>query len=431
MKIALINHGCAKNLVDSELMLGILAEKGYNITLDDKEADILIINTCSFIHDAEKESVQSIMNAIQENKKIIVTGCLPQKYKKELQELLPEIKAFLGTTQYHKIADVIENIEKETFYEVEENPTYKYDENIERQQITVGSSSYIKIADGCNFKCGYCIIPQLRGSIQSRKIEDIVKEANYLADKGVSEIVLIAQDTTSYGVDLYKKPMLAKLLQELNKIKKINWIRIMYTYPSMITDELIDVIAKSEKVVKYIDIPLQHSHPEILKLMNRPVFDYEELINKLRTKIPDIAIRTTFITGYPQENEKHFEHLKKFIQKMKFDKVGIFTYSKEKNTYAYNLKPQIKASIKKQRKNELMKIQQKISLEINKKLIGKQIDCIIEAILQDGKVIARSYKDAPEVDGLVYIDTKELLTPGDIEKVTIVDCNEYDLFGVI
>ena len=432
IKIALINHGCAKNLVDSELMLGILAQNGYDITLDDEKADIVIINTCSFIHDAEKESVHSIIDMVNKGKKIIITGCLPQKYKEELKKAVPEAAAMIGTSEIAKIAGVVKEItgnSSKYICEISDNPVFKYPETAQRQQITVGASSYIKIADGCNYKCGYCVIPQLRGPYSSRPIENIVEEAKMLTQKGVSEIVLIAQDTTGYGIDLYKKPSLAELLKELNKIDDLDWIRVMYTYPSMFDDELIDTFASCEKVVKYVDIPLQHSHPEMLRAMKRPVMDYRRFIEKLRRKVPDVAIRTTFIVGYPGETEEMFEDLYEFTKWAKFDKMGAFEFSREKNTYAYSLPEQIPAKIKKQRRNRLMKLQKQISKQINETFIGKQISCIIESVTSDGQVIARSYRDAPEVDGLVYIRTDEIPVPGDIETVTIIGCDDYDLYG--
>lgn len=433
LKIALINHGCAKNLVDAELMLGLLAQSGYNITLNEDEADLIIVNTCSFIQDAEKESVQSILNLVYAGKKVIITGCLPQKHKDELKKAIPETVAMLGTTDYQKIIEVIKEYEKSGNYQqiISEKPKYIYDETISRQQITVGASSYIKIADGCNFECGYCIIPQLRGKYSSRKIEDIVKEAEQMAEKGVSEICLIAQDTTSYGIDLYGETKLADLLKELNKIEKLNWIRILYTYPSMFNDELIETIAKLDKVVKYLDIPLQHANANVLKNMRRPKMDYKAFISKLRDKIPDLALRTTLIVGYPQETEEQFEELYEFVKEMKFDKLGVFTYSKEPNTYSYDLDGQIDEEIKEQRKDKIMKLQSEISLNINQSMIGKKIPCIIEALTQDGMVIARTYKDAPEIDGLCYIKTDLPLVPGDIETVEIIDADEYDLWGVI
>lgn len=447
MKIALINHGCSKNLVDSELMLGLLAKKGYEITLDDTQANIVIVNTCSFIHDAEEESVRSILSMIEAGKKVIVTGCLPQKHKEKLKEAIPEVVAMLGTTDFNKIVDVVEKIKgcindsgdettstciakSEFISNISQKPEYVYPENIDRQQITVGASSYIKIADGCNYRCGYCIIPQLRGSYSSRKIEHIVDEAKHLSNKGVSEIVLVAQDTTSYGIDVYGKPMLVELLDKLNKVDNISWIRIMYAYPTMLNDELIKKIASSEKIVKYVDIPLQHSHEDILNAMRRPAFDYGDLVSNIRSKIPDVAIRTAFIVGYPGETDAHFEHLYNFVEKMRFDKMGVFKYSREQNTISYDMKNQVSEKIKKQRYDDLMKLQQNISREINSTLVGKTLPCIIENINSDGLIIARSQRDAAEIDGLVYIDTKKPFVPGDIENVLIKAYDEYDLYGV-
>ena len=433
MKIALLNHGCAKNLVDSELMLGLLADKGHSITLDDNDADIVVVNTCSFIHDAEKESVQSILQMIKDGKKVIVTGCLPQKYKGELKKAIPEIAGMVGTSDIKEIVDVVDNVANKKNYvsKVSEKPEYIYPENVERQQITVGSSSYIKIADGCNYHCGYCIIPQLRGQYKSRTIENILSEAKELVKKGVTEIVLIAQDTTSYGIDLYKKHALPELLEKLNEIEGLGWIRIMYAYPSQITDELIDAIAKLEKVAKYIDLPLQHSNPQILEAMRRPVMDYEKLIKKIRLKIPDVAIRTAFIVGYPGETEEQFEELYEFVKRVRFEKMGVFEYSREKNTISYSMEHQIPAKIKKQRRNKLMKLQQKISKEVNENYVGKVIPCIVEGYTDDGLIILRSQHDAPEIDGMVYATSESSIVPGDIENVFIERADEYDLYGIL
>lgn len=432
-KIALISHGCAKNLVDSELMLGTLAQNGYEITLNEDESDIVIINTCSFIHDAEKESVDSILEMINKGKKVIIAGCLAQKHGDELKKAIPEISGMIGATDFGKIVDVIKSIEngEEYVQEVNETPEYNYPETIKRQQITVGSSSYIKIADGCNYRCGYCIIPYLRGDYRSRKMENIIDEAKSLVKKGVTEIILIAQDTTGYGIDIYKKPMLPELLRELNKIEGLGWIRIMYAYPTQMKDDLLDAIAECDKVVKYIDIPLQHSHPDMLKRMNRPAFDYREMIENIRKRIPNVAIRTAFIVGYPGETEEEFEHLYKFIKDMKFNKLGVFEYSREKGTPSYNMKPQISKKVMKERRNKLMELQQGISKSINESFIGKTMPCIIESFTDEGYVVARTQNDAPEVDGVVYIKTDEPLVPGDIENVKIVDCDEYDLIGEV
>ncbi len=433
-KIAIIHHGCAKNLVDTELMLGALQNKGYSLTMDytENDVDFVIINTCSFIFDAEKESVSSIFDVISAGKKVIITGCLPQKHNAELKKLIPEAIGFIGTSDVDKIVELIENYKnkKDTFL-VSENPVCKYPENIDRVHITVGSSAYIKIAEGCNYSCGYCVIPKLRGPYVSRPVESIVKEAKKLADDGVSEIILIAQDTSGYGIDLYKKPMLAKLLAELNKIENLSWIRVLYTYPTNFNDELIEAFAKLDKVVKYVDIPLQHSHPEILAAMRRPPLDGLKFIEKLRKKIKGVCIRTTLITGYPTETEEHFNNLYNFVEKAKFDRLGVFEFSKEKGTYAYTLRPQIPARVKKSRKNKILKLQKAISNSINKGLVGSSIPCIVEQIREDGLVVLRSYKDAPDVDGLVYIKTDKVLVPGDIWDVKITDFSDYDLFGEI
>ena len=416
-------------------MLGLLAEKGYEITLDDKDADVVIVNTCSFIHDAEQESVQSILQMVDDGKKVIVTGCLPQKHKEELKEAIPEVCAMIGTSDIKEIVSVVEQVlnkqNDEYVAKISEKPEYIYPENVKRQQITVGASSYVKIADGCNYHCGYCIIPQLRGAYHSRTIEDVVAEVKDLVSKGVTEVVLIAQDTTSYGIDIYGKPSLAKLLEELNKIDGLGWIRIMYAYPTQVTDELIDAMAKLDKVVKYLDLPLQHYDKEVLKAMRRPEFDYAVLIKKLRDKIPNIAIRTAFIVGYPGETDEQFKKLYQFIKDMRFDKLGVFEYSREKNTVSYSMEHQVPKKVKHKRFQELMALQQQISFEINQTYIGKLLPCIVEGFTDEGVVIMRSQHDAPEIDGLVYAKSDRNVVPGDIENVLIDGADEYDLFGKI
>ncbi len=433
MKISLINHGCAKNLVDAELMLGMLAKKGYTITLDETDADIVIVNTCSFIHDAEKESVQSILQMIDEGKKVIVTGCLSQKHDKDLKDAIPELAGMIGTSNLKDVVKIVDDIAKGKEYEsiIDKDPKYIYPEDIERQQITVGASSYLKIGEGCNYQCGYCIIPKLRGKYISRPIENIVKEANELVNKGVTEIILIAQDTSSYGIDLYGKQALPELLKELNKIENLSWIRIMYAYPTQMTDELIDAIAKLDKVVKYVDIPLQHSHPRVLESMRRPVMDYRKLVAKIRERIPNVSVRTSLIVGYPGETEEEFEDLYQFVKDVKFDRMGAFEYSREKGTYSDKLKGHLSEKVKKERRDRLMKLQQQISLENNEKYIGSTIKCIVEGYTDDGIVILRSEHDAPEIDGVVYAKSNEPVVPGDIEEVKITRADEYDLFGEI
>lgn len=433
MKISLINHGCAKNLVDAELMLGMLAKKGYTITLDETDANIVIVNTCSFIHDAEKESVQSILQMIDEGKKVIVTGCLSQKHDKDLKDAIPELAGMIGTSNLKDVVKIVDDIAKGKEYEsiIDKDPKYIYPEDIERQQITVGASSYLKIGEGCNYQCGYCIIPKLRGKYISRPIENIVKEANELVNKGVTEIILIAQDTSSYGIDLYGKQALPELLKELNKIENLSWIRIMYAYPTQMTDELINAIAKLDKVVKYVDIPLQHSHPRVLESMRRPVMDYRKLVAKIRERIPNVSVRTSLIVGYPGETEEEFEDLYQFVKDVKFDRMGAFEYSREKGTYSDKLKGHLSEKVKRERRDRLMKLQQQISLENNEKYIGSTIKCIVEGYTDDGIVILRSEHDAPEIDGVVYAKSNEPVVPGDIEEVKITRADEYDLFGEI
>ena len=434
MKIALINHGCAKNLVDSELILGILAEKGHQITLDESDADIVIVNTCSFIHDAEKESVQSLLRMVDAGKKVIAAGCLPQKHNHYLKDAIPELSGMIGTSDIKEIVKVVDAISSgdgEYTGIVNKNPEYHYPESVERQQITVGASSYLKIGEGCNYRCGYCVIPRLRGKYISRPVENIVKEAKSLVDKGVREIILIAQDTSSYGLDLYHRQALPELLEQLNGIEDLSWIRFMYAYPTQMTDELLDAVAKLDKVVKYVDIPLQHSHPKILEAMKRPVMDYHELVNKIRQKIPGVTVRTSLIVGYPGEGEEEFEHLYNFVKDVKFDRMGAFEYSREKGTYSDKLKGHISSKIKKQRRDKLMKLQQVISTECNRKYIDDILPCIVEGYTDDGVVIMRSQHDAPEVDGLVYASSTRQVVPGDIENVKITNSDEYDLFGEI
>ena len=434
MKIALINHGCAKNLVDSELILGILAEKGHQITLDESDADIVIVNTCSFIHDAEKESVQTLLRMVDAGKKVIAAGCLPQKHNHYLKDAIPELSGMIGTSDIKEIVKVVDAISSgdgEYTGIVNKNPEYHYPESVERQQITVGASSYLKIGEGCNYRCGYCVIPRLRGKYISRPVENIVKEAKSLVDKGVREIILIAQDTSSYGLDLYHRQALPELLELLNGIEDLSWIRFMYAYPTQMTDELLDAVAKLDKVVKYVDIPLQHSHPKILEAMKRPVMDYRELVNKIRQKIPGVAVRTSLIVGYPGEGEEEFEHLYNFVKDVKFDRMGAFEYSREKGTYSDKLKGHISSKIKKQRRDKLMKLQQVISTECNRKYIDNILPCIVEGYTDDGVVIMRSQHDTPEVDGLVYASSTRQVVPGDIENVKITNSDEYDLYGEI
>lgn len=431
MKIALINHGCPKNLVDAEWMLGHLLERGYEITLNEFEAEYVIVNTCAFINDAEKESVQSILELVDAGKKVIVTGCLSQKHKDELKNAIPEISGMLGVSDINSIADLLDElIEKDSYVQkISDVLKYRFPEGVKRQQITMGASSYLKISEGCNCSCGYCVIPKLRGKHVSRSMEDILLEANELVVKGVTEIILIAQDTTSYGIDLYGEYKLPELLRKLNDIEGLGWIRIMYAYPSFVTDELLFAIRDCDKVVKYLDLPLQHYDQDMLKAMKRPVMDYDEVIARIREVVPNIALRTTFIVGYPTETDEQFNALLEFVKRSEFDRLGVFEYCREKGTFSYSLKPQISKKIKKSRYNEVMKAQNVISKKKNMSRIGDVLPCIIEAITDDGVVVMRSQYDAPDIDGLVYANTSFECCPGDIHMVKILKADDYDLFG--
>ena len=433
MKVALLNHGCPKNLVDSELMLGTLVKNGIEVTLDETKADFVIVNTCSFIHDAETESVQSILEMVQAGKHVIVTGCLAQKHGDKLKEAIPEIAGMIGISEIGDIYNLIQEISKQKGYvqKVSEIPKYCYPSDVERQQITMGASSYLKISEGCDCACGYCIIPKLRGKQVSRPMEDILKEAQNLVKKGVTEIILIAQDSTSYGTDLYGERKLPELLYKLNEIEGLGWIRIMYAYPSFVTDELLFAIRDCEKVVKYLDLPLQHFDKEVLASMKRPVMDYDKLISHIREIVPNIAIRTTFIVGYPAETDEQFNSLVSFVKRAKFERLGVFEYSREKGTYSYSLKPQIGKRVMHQRFKVLMGLQKELSREINNSLIGEILPCIVEAVTDDNVVVMRSQYDAPEIDGLVYANSDKNCCPGDIYNVKITKADDYDLFGEI
>lgn len=435
--ISIITLGCAKNEIDSELMCSILKEKNYIITNDLENADIIIINTCSFILDAKEESIETIFEMSKYKKRgkceyLIIAGCLAERYSKELLEEIEEIDGIIGTGNIKDIVNIIEKLENgQQKIKKVGNINENYPENINRNSFN--TTEYVKISEGCNNYCSYCIIPKLRGKYRSRPMENIINEVKYLIKNGVREIILIGQNTSDYGIDLYGKYSLAKLLDELNQIQNLKWIRLLYLYPDNFTDELISSIKRNKKVVKYVDIPLQHVNNQILKKMNRKTSkeDIENLIQKLRSEIPEIIIRTTFIVGFPGEEEKYFQELYNFVQKVKFDKLGVFTYSKEEGTPAYNFKNQVKENIKEERRNKLMKLQQGISYNLNKKKIGNVYLAIVEDIQEKNLYIGRSYMDAPDIDGLIYIKSNKDLRPGEFVNVKIIDSLEYDLIGEI
>ena len=436
MKAGIISLGCAKNLVDTEVMLGIMKSHGVQITPNPAEADILIINTCAFIASAKEESITTILNFAEYKtegncKSLIAAGCLGQRYKQELLDEMPEIDAIIGTGAWDKIMEVIEETLKGRRVIMIGDEKIIYNAKTPRLRTTPNYTAYVKVAEGCDHACAFCAIPIIRGKQISRTIEDIFAEVQNLADNGVKEINLIAQDTTNYGRDIYGKPSLANLLRELVKIEKISWIRILYAYPQSFTDELIDIIASEEKICKYVDIPLQHAADSVLKRMHRPDTkkSIEELLNKLREKIPGVSIRSTFIVGYPGETQEEFEELKNFLIEQRLDKVGIFVYSPEEDTPAYEMDGQILEDVAGERYHELMSIQSLISQEINENLVGREFDVLIEARdREDNSVVAgRSYREAPEVDGQIYIENDGDSLEGDIVRVKVSAGFAYDI----
>ncbi|HIT60299.1 MAG TPA: 30S ribosomal protein S12 methylthiotransferase RimO [Candidatus Fimousia stercorigallinarum] len=437
MKILFISLGCDKNLVDSEVMLGLLAQKGHTITSDEQDADAVVINTCCFIHDAKEESIQTIleMAALKEQglKALIVTGCLAQRYKEEILQEIPEIDAVLGTTSYASIVDAVEEAAAGHAYSRYDPIDYLPDNSGVERMITTGTyMAYMKIAEGCDKCCTYCVIPKIRGSYRSVPMPELLAEAKRLAAEGVKELVLVAQETTVYGMDLYGEKTLPKLLQELCKIEGLKWIRLMYCYPEEITNDLIRVMREEEKICHYIDMPIQHSSDMVLKRMGRRTNQAQirEVIRKLREAMPDIIIRTSLISGFPGETQEQHEDLYCFLNEMELDRVGVFTYSQEENTPAAAFEDQVPEEIKEQRRDELMLLQQEISYEQDEKLIGTEMEVLVEGYLfEDDVYVGRTYRDAPKVDGSVFIRAEEEIISGDFVKVKITGAQEYDLIG--
>ncbi len=430
--IAFSHLGCEKNRIDTEHMLGLLVQAGYQVDADEALADYVIVNTCSFIQAAREESVRTLVELAEADKKIVITGCMAQHFQEQLLDELPEAVALVGTGDYHKIVDVIARAETgERVKEVSQEPTYIADETTPRYRTTTEGVAYLRISEGCDYRCAFCIIPHLRGNQRSRTIESIVQEAEHLAAEGVKEIILISQITTNYGLDLYGEPKLAELLYALGKVD-IPWIRMHYAYPTGLTPKVIEAIRETPNVLPYLDLPLQHSHPEVLRSMNRPWQGRvnDGIIERLKAEIPNAVLRTTLIVGFPGETDEHFEHLKQFIQRHEFDHVGVFTFSPEEGTPAYDLPNPVPQSVMDARRDALMQLQQPISLKQNRAQIGKVVDVLIEQENpQTGERIGRSARFSPDVDGLVYVQGEATL--GTIVPVTIVDADIYDLYGRI
>lgn len=438
MKAGFISLGCAKNLVDTEVMLGIMREHGIELTAEPAEADILIVNTCAFIQSAKEESITTVLGMADYKetgrcRSLIVAGCLGQRYGQQLLDEIPEANAIIGTGAWSRIMEVVEETLKGRRLVISGEDDTIYDANTPRLRTTPNYTAYVKIAEGCDHRCAFCAIPLIRGGFRSRAMEDIVSEARELAESGVRELVLIAQDSANYGLDLYRKPMLASLLQELAKIEKISWIRVLYSYPKYFSDELIEVFATEPKVVKYVDLPLQHAHDAVLRSMNRPDTraGIERLIQKLRERIPGVTIRSTFIVGFPGETDTHYQALRDFVEAQRFDKLGIFTYSEEEDTPASLMRQKVSEEVMQERYHDLMSLQSKISEEINISLENKEIDVLIEGrdSEQQGIAVGRSYREAPEVDGQIYIEGDVGSCIGDIVRVRLLQGFTYDIVG--
>ena len=432
----MVSLGCPKNLVDSEVMLGILKGAGLELTADEAQADILVVNTCGFIGDAKEESIDTILSLAEHKKtgrcrKLIVAGCLSQRYKDDLSISLPEVDCFIGTGEYHRIAEVVEDGFLERV--LVGLPTYIHDYTTPRIISTPGFYAYVKVAEGCSNHCSYCSIPSIRGAFRSRPIDSVVKEAESLASQGIKEINLIAQDTTSFGKD--RGEGLEPLLKKLIPVKGIEWIRLLYLYPGRITDEVITIMKNEEKVLPYIDLPLQHISPPVLKAMNRQYtrIGVEALMEKLRSRLPDVTLRTSMIVGFPGEKESDFKELLDFVESVKFDRLGVFTYSREEGTPAWSMKGQVQKKIKSGRMDALMSAQREISLEKNRALVGSAVSVLVEGANEDGDgfgLKGRAASQAPDVDGAVYLKGRHV-EPGKIVSAIVTGAGDYDLYAEV
>ena len=437
MKILFISLGCDKNLVDTEVMLGLLASRGYEMTDDENQADVIVINTCCFIHDAKEESIQNILEMAEYKKQgkikaLIVTGCLAQRYRKEIIDEIPEVDEVLGTTAYDKILDAVDAALKGQHEVILSDLDALPLPDTKRLVTTGGHFAYLKIAEGCDKHCTYCIIPKIRGNFRSVPMERLLKEAQELADQGVKELILVAQETTLYGKDLYGEKFLHVLLRNLCKTPGIRWIRILYCYPEEITDELIQVMKEEPKICHYLDLPIQHANDTILGRMGRRTSKQElvDIIGKLRREIPDICLRTTLITGFPGETKEQHEELLEFVDEMEFDRLGVFTYSPEEDTPAAEMPDQIDEEVKLDRQADLMELQQEIAFDNAQDMVGREVLVMIEGkVADENAYVGRTYRDAPNVDGLIFINTDEELLSGDFARVKVTGAVDYDLIG--
>ena len=435
--VAFAHLGCEKNRVDTEHMLGLLAQAGYGVSADEQDATVVVVNTCSFIQEAREESVRTLVELAEQGKELIIAGCLAQHFQQELLDSLPEAKAIVGTGDYQHIVSVLERVEAgERVHQVSANPTFVGDEHLPRYRTTSEAVAYLKVAEGCDYRCAFCIIPHLRGDQRSRPIESIVAEARQLAAQGVQELVLISQITTNYGLDLAGKPQLAQLLRALGEVE-IPWIRVHYAYPTGLTEEVLAAYREVPNVLPYLDLPLQHSHPEVLKAMNRPwqADVTGGVLARIREQLPDAVLRTTFIVGYPGETEEHFQHLLEFVAAQQFDHVGVFTFSQEEGTPAAALPNPVPAAVAQERKDRLMALQQPIAAARNAAWVGRIVDVLIEQEHPGtGEMIGRCARFAPEVDGEVRVQPGEgglSAAPGTLVPVRITGADTYDLIGTV
>ncbi len=432
--VHIVTLGCSKNDVDSSMMYSLLDKDKYKMVENPNEADILIVNTCGFIDAAKEESIDTILESVEYKnegrcKKVLLSGCLAQRYPEELIKEIPEIDGIIGTGNIEYINELLDRSLSGDLFVKTDNLNSAYLEGIRKEKVN--TTEYVKISEGCNNNCSYCIIPSLRGKNRSRKIEDVYKEVEYLVSKGAREIILIAQNTTDYGIDLYSKYSLANLIREISKIEELKWIRVLYLYPDHFTNDLIEEFKNNDKLVNYVDMPLQHISDNVLKNMNRKTSKDHiiKTLKNLRKSVPDIVIRTTFIVGFPGENQEDFDQLVDFIEDIKFDKLGVFEYSREDGTRAASLDEQIPDNIKEERKNEIMAIQSDISGEILSKNLGKTFEVLIEEKIDDNNYVGRTYMDSPEIDGVTYVQSDKELEIGDFVQVEIIDSLDYDLVG--